>query len=196
MNTTPQGNEQHASHIPALATLINLGWTFLPATECQTLRGSQRDVVMKPVLERVLRQRRFTFKGRSYPLSDQAIDQVIREITTPSMAQGLMDANQAVYDLLTLGITVTEFVGGKKAQPTVHLIDWEHLDNNEFHITEEMEVLSTQGTHTRRPDVVAFVNGIPLAVIEAKRAASGNPNKNMVEEGISQNLRNQKGYPD
>ena len=82
MNTTPQGNEQHASHIPALATLINLGWTFLPATECQTLRGSQRDVVMKPVLERVLRQRRFTFKGRSYPLSDQAIDQVIREIVT------------------------------------------------------------------------------------------------------------------
>ena len=192
MNTTPQGNEQHASHIPALATLINLGWTFLPATECQALRGSQRDVVMKPVLERVLRQRRFEFKGESYPLSDQAIDQVIREITTPSMAQGLMDANQSVYDMLTLGITVTEFVGGKKAQPTVHLIDWEHLDNNEFHVTEEMEVLSTQGTHTRRPDVVAFVNGIPLAVIEAKRAASGNPNKNMVEEGISQNLRNQK----
>ena len=192
MNTTPQGNEQYSSHIPALATLINLGWKFLPATKCQALRRSQRDVVMKPVLERVLRQRRFEFKGESYPLSDQAVDQVMREITTPSMAQGLMDANQSVYDMLTLGITVTEFVGGKKATPTIHLIDWEHLDNNEFHVTEEMEVLSTQGTHTRRPDVVAFVNGIPLAVIEAKRAASGNPNKNMVEEGISQNLRNQK----
>ena len=192
MNTTPQGNEQHSSHIPALAILMNLGWSFLPASECQTLRGSQRDVVMKPVLEQVLRGRRFEFKGEWYPLSDQAVDQVIREITTPSMAQGLMDANQSVYDMLTLGITVTEFIGGKKAQPTIHLIDWENPDNNEFHVTEEMEVLSTQGTHTRRPDVVAFVNGIPLAVIEAKRAASGNPNKNMVEEGISQNLRNQK----
>ena len=192
MNTTPQGNEQHSSHIPALATLINLGWTFLPATECQDLRGSQRDVVMKPVLERVLRKHRFEFKGESYPLSDQAVDQVIREITTPSMAQGLMDANQSVYDMLTLGITVTEFVDGKKATPTIQLIDWMNLDNNEFHVTEEMDVLSTQGSHTRRPDVVAFVNGIPLAVIEAKRAASGNPNKNMVEEGISQNLRNQK----
>ena len=192
MNTTPQGNEQHSSHIPALATLINLGWTFLPASECQALRGSQRDVVMKPVLERVLRKRRFEFKGEWYPLSDQAVDQVIREVTTPSMAQGLMDANQSVYDMLTLGITVTEFVGGKKAQPTIHLIDWENLEQNEFHVTEEMDVLSAQGTHTRRPDVVAFVNGIPLAVIEAKRAASGNPNKNSVEEGISQNLRNQK----
>jgi len=192
MNTTPHGNEQHSSHIPALATLINLGWTFLPAADCQTLRGSQREVVLKPVLELVLRHRRFEFKGEWYPLSDQAVDQVIREITTPSMAQGLMDANQSVYDMLTLGITVTEFVGGKKAQPTIHLIDWENLDQNEFHVTEEMDVLSAQGTHTRRPDVVAFVNGIPLAVIEAKRAASGNPNKNMVEEGISQNLRNQK----
>ncbi|MCM2971799.1 type I restriction endonuclease subunit R [Larsenimonas suaedae] len=192
MNSTPQGSEQHSSHIPALATLINLGWTFLPTTECQTLRGSQRDVVMKPVLERVLRKRRFEFKGASYPLSDQAVDQVIREVTTPSMAQGLMEANQAVYELLTLGVTVTEFVGGKKAQPTIHLIDWENLNNNEFHVTEEMEVLSTQGTHTRRPDVVIFVNGIPLAVIEAKRAASSSPGKSMVEEGISQNLRNQK----
>lgn len=192
MNTTPQGNEQHSSHIPALATLINLGWTFLPTTECQTLRGSQREVVLKPVLEKVLRQRRFEFKGQWYPLSDQAVDQVIRDITTPSMAQGLLSANQSVYDMLTLGVTVTEFVGGQKASPTIHLIDWEDLDNNTFHVTEEMEVLSAQGTHTRRPDVVAFVNGIPLAVIEAKRAASGNPNKNMVEEGVSQNLRNQK----
>ena len=192
MNTTPQGNEQHSSHIPAIATLINLGWIFLPASKCQALRGSQREVVMKPVLEQVLRRRRFEFKGKEYPLSNQAIDQIVREITTPSMAQGLMDANQSVYDMLALGITVTEFVGGKKAQPTIHLIDWENLDNNEFHVTEEMNVLSAQGTHTRRPDVVAFVNGIPLAVIEAKRAASGNPNKNMVEEGISQNLRNQR----
>jgi len=192
MNTTPQGNEQHSSHIPALATLINLGWTFLPASECQALRGSQREVIMKPVLERVLRRRRFEFKGESYSLSNQGVDQVMREITTPSMAQGLMAANQSVYEMLTLGITVTEFIGGKKATPTIHLIDWDNLDNNEFHVTEEMEVLSAQGTHTRRPDVVAFVNGIPLAVIEAKRAASGNPNKDMVEEGISQNLRNQR----
>jgi len=192
MNTAPQGNEQHSSHIPAIATLINLGWKYLPASKCQVLRGNQRDVVMKPILEQVLRRRRFEFKGEEYPLSDQAIDQIVREITTPSMAQGLMDANQSVYDMLVLGITVTEFVGGKKAQPTIHLIDWENLDNNEFHVTEEMNVLSAQGTHTRRPDVVAFVNGIPLAVIEAKRAASGNPNKNMVEEGISQNLRNQR----
>src|SRR5690606_10237400 len=45
--------------------------------------------------------------------------------------------------------------------------------------------------HTRRPDIVGFVNGLPLLVIEAKRPDSGNPNKSMVEEGISQTIRNQ-----
>lgn len=189
---TPQGSEQHSSHIPALALMMNLGWTFLPATECQALRASQREVVLRPVLEQALRKRQFEHKGVWYPLSEQAVDQVIRHFTTPSMAQGLLSANQAVYDMLTLGITVTEFIDGKKVMATIALIDWQTLDNNAFHVTEEMTVLSAQGTHTRRPDVVVFVNGIPLAVIEAKRAASGNPNKSMVAEGISQNLRNQK----
>lgn len=192
MINTPQGNEQYASHVPALATLINLGWTFLPVAECQALRGSSREVVLRPVLERALRKRTFEFRGERHALSEQAVEQVIREVTTPTLAQGLMSANQRVYDMLTLGVTVTEFIDGKKATPTVALIDWHDIDNNAFHVTEEMEVLSAQGTHTRRPDVVAFVNGIPLAVIEAKRAASGNANKSMVEEGVSQHLRNQK----
>ena len=77
MELIPKGNEQHTSHIPALVTLMNLGSTFLPTTECQALRGSQREVVLKPVLERVLRRRRFELKGEWYPLSDQAVDQVV-----------------------------------------------------------------------------------------------------------------------
>ena len=189
---TPTSNEQHTSHIPALATLMNLGWNFLPATDCLALRESTRDVVLRPVLKRFLQNHRFSFKGEYYRLSEQAIDQVVRDLGHPSLATGLVDANQAVYDQLTLGITVTEFVDGKRAQPTVPLIDWENPGNNTFHVTEEMEVLSAQGTHTRRPDLVCFVNGIPLVVIEAKRPASGSPDKHMVEEGISQMLRNQK----
>jgi type I restriction enzyme R subunit len=59
-------------------------------------------------------------------------------------------------------------------------------------VTEEFEVLSSDGTHPRRPDLVCFVNGLPLVVIEAKRPDSGNPNKSMIDEGISQNIRNQR----
>ena len=71
------------------------------------------------------------------------------------------------------------------------IIDWAHPLANSFVASEEMEVLAVPGTHTRRPDIVGFVNGIPLLVIEAKRPDSGNPNKSMVDEGISQTIRNQ-----
>ena len=70
-----------------------------------------------------------------------------------------------------------------------------HATANRWDVTEELEVLAAQGTHHRTPDVVAYVNGIPLVVIEAKRPESGggsHPAKAMVTEGISQHLRNQR----
>ncbi|CDG85739.1 type I site-specific deoxyribonuclease, HsdR family protein [Janthinobacterium agaricidamnosum NBRC 102515 = DSM 9628] len=84
---------------------------------------------------------------------------------------------------------------GKKHQPTIHVIDWTDATANRWDVTEELEVLAAQGTYHRKPDVVCFVNGIPLAVIEAKRPESGggsHPSKAMVNEGISQHLRNQR----
>jgi type I site-specific restriction-modification system R (restriction) subunit len=75
---------------------------------------------------------------------------------------------------------------------TIPLLDWNTLENNRFVVTEELEVLNTSGTGYRRPDLVCYVNGMPLAIIEAKRPDSGNPNKSMVDEGISQQIRNQK----
>ncbi|WP_339865424.1 HsdR family type I site-specific deoxyribonuclease, partial [Paremcibacter congregatus] len=112
--------------------------------------------------------------------------------TAPAMNEGLLTANERLYDHLTLGVTVTEFVDGKKHSPTIQLINWQNPEENDFIVTEELEVLSAGGAHTRRPDVVCYVNGLPLAIIEAKRPDSGNPNKSMVIEGISQNIRNQR----
>lgn len=190
---TPNTQEQYSSHIPAVATLIRLGWSFLSQEACLEKRGSNREVLLKPILIDVLKEKRFEYKGEQHALSVQAIDQILRELSTPGMNQGLLAANENIYNKLTLGITVTEFMpDGKKYQPTISIIDWHNIDGNEFHVTEEFEVLSAQGTHTRRPDLVCFVNGIPLVVIEAKRPDSGNPNKSMVDEGISQMIRNQK----
>lgn len=56
---------------------------------------------------------------------------------------------------------MTEFVGGKKASPTIQLIDWENVRNNHFHFTEEVVVQNSDGTGKRIPDVVCFVNGLP-----------------------------------
>lgn len=192
MTQTPETSEAYASHIPALHTLMAMGWQFMSATDCLNARGGNTGVVMKGVLVEVLKKRTFEYKGKTYPLSTNAIDQIVRELTSPSLNEGLEKANERLYDHITLGITVTEFVNGQKHSPTVQVIDWADPLNNNFIVTEELEVLASGGTHTRRPDVVCYVNGLPLAIIEAKRPDSGNPNKSMVVEGISQNIRNQR----
>lgn len=196
MNTTPNSREQYSAHLPALHLLCTLGWNFLTTAQALALRGTTREVLLKPRLIEVLQTRRYQYKGEWYPLSPSGIDQIVRELSALSLAEGLMTANERLYGKLALGITVTEFMpDGKKHQPTIPVIDWAEAAANRWDMTEELQVLSAQGTHHRTPDVVAYVNGIPLVVIEAKRPESGggsHPSKAMVQEGISQHLRNQR----
>mgnify|MGYP001809745099 FL=1 len=196
MNTTPNSREQYSAHLPALHLLFNLGWKFQATAQALSLRGSTREVLLKGRLVEVLQTRRYEYKGEWYPLSPSGIEQIVRELSALSLAEGLMPANERLYGKLALGITVTEFMpDGKKHQPTIAVIDWSDPSANRWDVTEELEVLSAQGTHHRTPDVVAYVNGIPLVVIEAKRPESGggsHPSKAMVQEGISQHLRNQR----
>lgn len=196
--TAPNSKEQYAAHLPALHLLCNVGWNFLTTAQALALRGSAREVLLKARLIEVLQTRRYQYKGEWYPLSPSGIEQIVRELSALSLAEGLMPANERLYGKLALGITVTEFMSdGKKHQPTIAVIDWTDASANRWDVTEELEVLSAQGTHHRTPDVVAYVNGIPLVVIEAKRPESGrgsHPSKAMVQEGISQHLRNQ--WPD
>lgn len=192
MTHSPNTAEQYSAQIPALQTLISLGWAYMSPAENHKQRGGNKEVVLKGVLVDELKKRRFDYKGQEYPLSTNAIDQIVRDLTSPQMNEGLLTANENLYNALTLGVTVTEFIEGKKHSPTIPIIDWENIENNSFIVTEEFEVLASDGIHTRRPDIVCFVNGLPLVVIEAKRPDSGNPNKSMLEEGISQSIRNQK----
>lgn len=189
---TPEMAEEYSAKIPALRTLMAMGWDYVPPDECLSKRGGTQDVVLFDVLIGELRKRRFEYKGEIHTLSDDGIAQIVRALTTPSMQDGLAVANEKLYNAITLGVTVTEFIDGKKYSPTIPIIDWHRPSANSLIVTEELEVLSAGGTHTRRPDIVCFVNGLPLVVIEAKRPDSGNPNKSMVDEGISQNIRNQK----
>ena len=192
MTTTPNTTELYSAQIPALTTLVALGWEYLPPAECLSIRGSNGEVLLRSVLVEQLRRRRFDYKGQSLSFSINAIDQIVRELASPALHEGLLTANERIYNALTWGLTVTEFVDGKKLSLTMPVIDWETPSNNSFVVTEELEVLNTPGTATRRPDIVCYVNGIPLVVIEAKRPDSGNPMSSMVEEGISQTIRNQK----
>jgi type I restriction enzyme R subunit len=191
MQAAPNTAELYSAHIPALATLVSLGWTYMSAPDCLAARGGNQGIILRSVLIDEMRRRTFDYKGKSYPLSTNAIDQIVRDLSAPGLHEGLITANEKLYNAITLGITVTEFVDGKRHSVTVPIINWKRPLANSFVVSEEVEVLCVNGIHTRRPDMVAFVNGIPLVVIEAKRPDSGNPNKSMVEEGISQMIRNQ-----
>jgi type I restriction enzyme R subunit len=93
----------------------------------------------------------------------------------------LHEANRDVYGLLRYGVKVKAGIG--KHHETVWLIDWKHVEANHFAIAEEVTIA---GSHTKRPDLVLYVNGIATATLELKRSTVA------VSEGIRQTIGNQK----
>jgi len=121
-------------------------------------------------------------KSKDY--NQTLITKTLRELEqASSMGAGrkLYEANKDIYALLRYGVKVKEDVGGQTK--TVWLIDWKYPEKNDFYIAQEVSV---QGQYKKRPDIVLYVNGIALGVIELKRA------KESVAKGIRQNLDNQK----
>src|SRR3989441_11667511 len=100
-----------------------------------------------------------------------------------TLFRSLYDINKAVYGLLRYGVQIKPEAG--ENTQTVWLIDWKNPLNNYFAIAEEVTV---KGEHTKRPDVVLYVNGIALGVLELKRSVVS------VSEGIRQNLDNQQKF--
>ena len=115
--------------------------------------------------------------------SDRLINKAIADLkrTAGNQIISLYDLNQETYGLLRYGVKGREKLGAQ--HETVWLIDWEHPANNDFAIAEEVTV---RGNRTKRPDIVLYVNGIALAVIELKRSIVS------ISEGIRQNIGNQK----
>ncbi len=191
--TLPKFQEEYSAKIPALTLLHNLGWAFLSPEQALSARdGKTSEVVLREVLRGELRKRRYIYGGKERAFSEQAIDNVIAELCSPALNEGLGVANEKIYNHLLYGISVKEFVDGKKINPTLPIIDWNNHANNSFLFTEECSVQRTGGADHRRPDIVCFVNGLPLAVIEAKRPDNHAGKNPTIDEGISQNLRNQR----
>lgn len=134
----------------------------------------------QPIEEDLLKQHLLN-KGYNNTLASKAVDELVKAAT--NLSNGLYEANKEVYKLLRYGVTVREELSQPKQ--TVWLIDWNNPESNHFAIAEEVSVLNNVGT-TNRPDIVMYINGIALGVLELKRSKVG------VEQGIRQNLDNQK----
>lgn len=117
--------------------------------------------------------------GHSESLIQKAISELKKTANHSQMS--LYDLNKETYSLLRYGIKVREELG--ENYQTVWPIDWENPENNHFAVAEEVTI---RGNRTKRPDVVLYVNGIALGVLELKRSIVS------VSEGIRQNIGNQK----
>ena len=194
--STPSFLEDHISQIPALQLLQNLGYTYLRPQEVHLERGGKlSNVILEGILDKQLRQlNRIRFKGQGHEFSDSNIQGAVQALKDLPHDKGLVRQSEHIYDLLSLGKSFEQTIAGDTKSFSIRYIDWECPENNVFHVAEEFEVLrsgalqTTGSKNTRRPDIVLFVNGIPLVVIECKRPDTKRP----LEEAISQNLRNQR----
>jgi type I restriction enzyme R subunit len=126
------------------------------------------------ILRNYLREKKYSEK-----LIERALSKLSRAVT--NQTNSLYDVNKEVYGYLRYGIEVRESVGENKQ--TVRLINWDDVYDNNFYIAEEVTI---KGENTKRPDIVLYVNGIALGVLELKRSTVS------VAEGIRQNLDNQE----
>jgi len=119
--------------------------------------------------------------------ADALIGKVLYELEKAAgdTSKSLYDRNRAVYDLLRYGVKVRPDVGENMV--TVWLVNWKQPEKNDFAIAEAVTVAAANAkAHGKRPDIVLYVNGIALGVLELKRSTVS------VAEGIRQNLDNQK----
>jgi type I restriction enzyme R subunit len=163
------GKPERVTQDRVKALFQSLGWTFL---------GDWTDRDNRPVEADLLRAW-LTKQGRTPAQIARALDLLGREVGNPT--RSLYDTNQAVYGLLRYGVGVK--TSAEAATETIWLIDWQNPANNDFAVAEEVTLT---GAHERRPDLVLYVNGIAIGVIELKRSAVS------VGEGIRQLISNQR----
>jgi type I restriction enzyme R subunit len=193
MPQPPSFKEELISQIPAVRLLMAMGYEYLTPEAALSLRNGKKNRV---VLERVLKpwlkaHNAITFKGQTYPFSESNIHRAVETLVNEPY-RGLIPTNERVYDLLTLGTSLQQAIDGDKKSFSLRYIDWKHPERNIYHVTEEFSVEKRGSHETRRPDIVCFVNGIPLVVIECKRPDLETEQGKAFEEAVSQMLRNQR----
>lgn len=163
--------ESYQSQVPAIQTLVALGYVPISQHDVEAKRGRLRNILLENVLiEQLLKINSFHHRGKDYKFDLQDAHEALRRLKpTPDKVKGLKGTNQDIYDLLVLGTTITKTIEGDSKSYSFKYIDWENPTSNAFHVTPEMVVERTGTTQTKRLDIVCFVNGIPFIAIENKR---------------------------
>lgn len=168
MTTPAKLNEIHHSENPARRLLVKLGWTYVPRETLAAERGDEREVILKGRLQRAL------LRLNDWMTESQA-EWVIAELERSDFSG--MARNQRVHEYLTYGVPVGMDTGDGRQSRIARFFDFDHPEGglNEFVVTTQFRV--RRGNERRdqeddqrvvKPDLVLFVNGVPLVVMEAK----------------------------
>tara|TARA_A200000113_G_scaffold221499_1_gene233448 strand:- start:841 stop:3816 length:2976 start_codon:yes stop_codon:yes gene_type:complete len=165
--------------LPALEQLQSLGWSYVEGAKLSPDESDERSSWKDAVLEKRLTE---SLKRINPWINDENLRKVVRDLTKP-LYPNLVEANQAIWTQINQSVSVMQDLGKGNKSQTVHIIDFENLENNEFLCTNQFKVSGVNQNII--PDVMCFVNGLPLAVIECKSPYITNP----MEIGIDQLLR-------
>lgn len=167
---------------PAIEVLTQyLGWTEIDSKESEDLRPSLKEPVLVKILERKIRE-------LNDWISEENLKRVVRSITAVQTTS-VIEANEKIQAMLEKGTTVQQDKKdglGVKGH-TVQLIDYKNIDNNDFHVIRQYKVKHTK-PDPQKPDIVLFINGLPILVIECKSPTLRDPMK----EGMKQVFRYQE----
>jgi type I restriction enzyme, R subunit len=174
-------DEKNHVEEPFLKQLEGLGWKVLRLEQKQNPQDSQRenfsDLVILPEL-------RSSLKKINSWLEDDQVETVVRRITTFPRAS-LIENNRHVLNLLLENTSVPENRKTGERSPTVRYVDFEHRDNNSFLAVSQFKVRILGTEHCIVPDIVLFLNGLPVVVVECKSPKVKEP----IPEAIDQLLR-------
>ncbi|WP_343101272.1 type I restriction endonuclease subunit R [Romboutsia sp. MSSM.1001216sp_RTP31141st1_G3_RTP31141_220114] len=180
------GNEYTLVELPAIEYLISLGYEYIDGKKL-TPENNERDSLNEVILTKRIFN---SLKKLNPTISDENINKIIRQLQRPEfLGSGLLEINEKIYDyIVNLQLTVDEIIENKKEKITVKLIDFDNINNNDFLVANQFVVKGEQ--ETIRPDIVIFINGMPIAVLECKSPfKEGNSNENVGKYDGFQQLR-------
>lgn len=178
--------EDNISKYSAIELLCKLGYEYISPEDCMAQRGTLYDVLLKDVLRKQLNAiNQFEFGGIIYKFTADNVEKAIKDLDEP-LTDGLVRTSEKIYNALMLGKSYLEkLADGTSKSFNLKYIDWEHPENNVYHVTEEFSCDSWDKQKNARPDIVLFVNGIPFAVIECKAPTISE------DQAVEQMIRNQ-----
>ena len=165
-------DEAKQSQLPFIELLVNIGYTYISAEEAMRERGrlTSNFILSDIAAQKLMEINSYEIDGSHYKFSEKDVRDAIDELEHIQY-EGLIDTSQKIYNMImptSGGKTIKVNQGGKKASKNFRFIDFEHVENNAFHVSAEFVATGKQNI---RVDITCFVNGIPFAVIENKKSS-------------------------